>query len=106
MREIKSFIHIFSFGDLLLFYHPYAAVCFFCSFFTLATVAADWRMMLLLREPLRGRPGGRGGRRAERREENSSGGVAAPRGAVAVMGELSNGPLSKLPSERHVTTRD
>lgn len=56
--------------------------------------------------------GGGAGREAERRRdgeaerESSSGGVAAPRGAVAVMGELSNGPLSKLPSEHHVTTRD
>lgn len=66
MREIKSFIHIFSFGDLLLFYHPCAAVCFSGFFFTLAAVAADWRMMLLLREPLRRRPGGRRGREAER----------------------------------------
>lgn len=75
-------------------------------------------MMLLLRESLRRRPGGKTrrrrrreaerqrGREAERRGENGSGGVAAPRGAVAVMGELSNGPLSKLPSEHHVTTRD
>lgn len=45
----------------------------------------------------REREGGVGGR---------SGGVLAPRGAVAVMAELSNAPLSKLPSERHVTTRD
>lgn len=29
-----------------------------------------------------------------------------PGGAVAVMGELSNAPLSKLPGERRVTTRD
>lgn len=75
MREIKSFIHIFSFGDLLLFYHPCAAVCFF---FTLATVAADWRMMLLLREPLRQAPreeereGGRETRRERLRRSRGS----------------------------------
>lgn len=65
--------------------------------------------MLLLRESLHQ---WRGRRRREPREGERgwgggcSGGVLAPRGAVAVMAELSNAPLSKLPSERHVTTRD
>lgn len=37
----------------------------------------------------------------ERKEtEKSSGGEVAPWGVVAVMGELSNAPLSKLPSKQ------
>lgn len=79
-----------------------------------AVAELDWRMMLLLRESLHQR---RGRSRREPRERGRervgwwvvggcSGGVLAPRGAVAVMAELSNAPLSKLPSERHVTTRD
>lgn len=75
-----------------------------------AILVLDWRMMMLLRESLHQHRGGRGERssrrEAERGGEKSSGGVVAPRGAVAVMGELSNAPLSKLPSEHHVTTRD
>lgn len=68
-----------------------------------AILVVDWRMMLLLRESLHQHRG----RRGERKErEKSSGGVVAPWGAVAVMGELSNAPLSKLPSKHHVTTRD
>lgn len=68
-----------------------------------AILVVDWRMMLLLRESLHQHRGMRG----ERKErEKSSGGVVAPWGAVAVMGELSNAPLSKLPSKHHVTTRD
>lgn len=39
-------------------------------------------------------------------EEKSSRGVVAPWGAVVVMGELSNAPLSKLPRKHCVTTRD
>lgn len=67
----------------------------------------DWRMMLLLRESLHQWRGRRGEPKERGRDrERGSGGVLAPRGAVAVMGELSNAPLSKLPSERHVTTRD
>ena len=66
-------------------------------------MVVDWRMMLLLRESLHQHQE----RIAEHKErEKSSGGVVAPWGAVAVMGELSNAPLSKLPSKHHVTTRD
>lgn len=43
----------------------------------------------------------------ERKEtEKSSGGEVAPWGVVAVMGELSNAPLSKLPSKHHAATQD
>lgn len=67
-------------------------------------------MMLLLRESLhqwRGRRGEESPRREGAAEgEGGSGGALAPRGAVAVMGELSNAPLSKLAGERRVTTRD
>lgn len=62
-----------------------------------AILVLDWRMMLLLRESLHQHWGKR---------EKSSGGVVVPWGAIAVMGELSNAPLSKLPSKHHVTTRD
>lgn len=63
--------------------------------------------MLLLRESLHQHQERREERGDESKEgEKSSGGVVAPWGAVAVMGELSNAPLSKLPSKHHVTTRD
>ncbi len=143
--QVKSFIYLFSFWDLIILFtciiisqsqfffccfskcfsaHSPAVMVFQHSLCTVyshplpyptlssphllppgwkAILVVDWRMMLLLRESLHQHRGMRG----ERKErEKSSGGVVAPWGAVAVMGELSNAPLSKLPSKHHVTTRD
>lgn len=59
-----------------------------------AILLVDWRMMLLLREQLH--------QLKERRRRRG----LPPQGAVGLMGELSNAPLSKLPSKHGVTARD
>ena len=46
------------------------------------------------------------GRERERERERSPGRTVALQGVVAVMGELSNAPLSKLPSMHGVTAWD